>query len=279
MKHFKNNFLFFEILLFLFCQILGILVARKFQISGTAPQVFPEDSFLSFVFFIFIFGLSTVIFFFLILFLRRPKIFLKVIFSLTAFLGTQISLGAFLPNFLVYPLTILFVLFWYIFSNVFWHNFLIILTTSGIGSFLGVSLKPETVLLIFIFLSIYDIIAVYKTKHMIRAIKPMIDSKVVFGIIVPQKAKNFLFPLKDIKIGDQKEKFFLLGSGDLILPTMLSASFASTNLLKSVVIIFFTLLGLTMGFFVFLKLEKRSMPALPPLALGGVLGYLFAKFL
>jgi len=279
MKRFESNFLLFETFLFLFCQFFGILTARKLQVSGTIPQIFPQDSLLSFSLFILIFGLSTLTFFLIIFFFRHQRIFLKAIFSFTAFLGTQISLGVFLPRFLVYPLTLLFIIFWHILSNVFWHNFLIVLTVSGIGGFLGISLKPETILLIFIFLSIYDIIAVYKTKHMVKAVKPMITSKVIFGIIVPHKIDNFLFPLKDIKIGDQKEKFFLLGSGDLILPTMLSASFASANLLKSSIIAFFTLLGLIAGFFIFLKLEKRSMPALPPLAFGGVLGYLLTKFL
>lgn len=279
MKIFELRFLIFEILLFFLCQILGILVARQFFSQGLISQVPLPGTFFQFLAFIFIFLFFTTIFLLIVFFLKHPKIFLKAIFSLAAFLGSQMALGAFLNQLLATILAIILVVFWHIFSNVSLHNFLLILSVAGIGGFLGPSLKPETVLLLFIFLSIYDIIAVYKTKHMVKIIKPMIESKTVFGLIVPSKLKNFFLPLKEVKVSNSKERFFLLGSGDLILPVIFSTSFAGESILKSGIVAFFTILGLIFGFFIFLKFEKRSMPGLPPLALGGILGYLFTQLL
>jgi presenilin-like A22 family membrane protease len=68
----------------------------------------------------------------------------------------------------------------------------------------------------------------------------------------------------------------ILGGGDLVLPLLLIASVAGQNILRSIIILVFALLGLLVMHLIFIKLKSRPMPALPPIAAFSILGYLIS---
>ncbi|MCZ2845672.1 MAG: presenilin family intramembrane aspartyl protease, partial [Candidatus Bathyarchaeota archaeon] len=122
----------------------------------------------------------------------------------------------------------------------------------------------------------YDFIAVYKTKHMVKMAKSMIESRAILGIVIPKKFIDFKKRLQDVEIGGDKKDCLILGSGDIIFPLILSASLLPQGIVKSGIILIFSIVGLFFGFILFLKLGKKPMPALPPLALSSIIGYAIA---
>lgn len=107
----------------------------------------------------------------------------------------------------------------------------------------------------------------------------MAESQAVLGIIIPKKISDFNKKLKDVNIGDEKRDFLVLGSGDIIFPLILTASFLPQGIAKSGTILIFSLSGLLFGFWLFFKLGQKPMPALPPLAIFCIIGYFIANLI
>jgi len=280
-KSVKNIFLF-ELFWFSLAQILGILVSRNIvtrliqrgeRIQQVSPLEFSLPSFL-------ISFLGVVIFVFLISkFSKGKNIIFKLLFAFVIFLGGEVFLESFIPTIIALPIILILIVFWFKNPSVWFHNLLLVLGTAGIGGFVGFSLSPQVVILLFFILAIYDLVAVYKTKHMIKMAKSMIESRAVLGIIIPKRFIDFKKKLKDMKMGDKKKNFLVLGSGDIVFPLILATSFLPQGLVKSGIILVFSIGGLLFGFWLFLKLGQRPMPALPPLALFSIIGYFVANFI
>lgn len=150
----------------------------------------------------------------------------------------------------------------------------VVLAIAGIGAVLGLGLTPLIVVFILIILSFYDIIAVYKTKHMIKLAETMIKSRTIFGFIIPFNFKDFFVSSHRAHPG---EGFMILGSGDIIMPVLLSASLVPISLRQSLFVLFFSLIGLFIAHLLFVNQEKRRpMAALPPIAAMSIIGYLIS---
>jgi presenilin-like A22 family membrane protease len=148
---------------------------------------------------------------------------------------------------------------------------------AGMGSILGLQLTPEIVISLLIIFSIYDFIAVYKTKHMIKIAKEMIEAGAILALIIPQKISDFKEKLERIKPGG---KFLILGGGDIAFPLLFSVSLVPFGILNSFIVAIFSFIGLLIGFFFFISQKTRQpIPALPPVALFSIIGYLITKIL
>jgi presenilin-like A22 family membrane protease len=172
------------------------------------------------------------------------------------------------------PLILVFLLiFWWIKRPIVLNqNLLIIFSLAGIGASLGLSLKPESVILILIVLSVYDVIAVYKTKHMVKIAKDMIEAGTILGLVFPFEPIGLLRSTKEIKPGEGK--FLVLGGGDVALPLIFSVSLIKIGIWKSFLVAFFSLLGLFANFLLFIfQKERRAIPALPLISLFSIVGY------
>ena len=264
---------FWEFFLFSLTLILGIFTAFKinkyFIQEEVAVTPIPPSNFLL-TFFITTAGL-----FILLKFLRFEKgkaAFLKILFSLSFFLGGLLLFNTWLnliPSFLL--ITIL--IFWWLKSPfVLNQNLLMIFGMAGIGAVLGLKLTPQMLVIILIILSIYDWIAVYKTKHMVRMARAMIEMGVISAIVIPQSISGFKSSLEKVKPGGE---FLVLGGGDIVLPLLFSVSMIPFGILKSSIIALFSLFGLFANFYIFIKQkERKPMPALPLISLFSIIGYL-----
>ncbi len=258
-------------LLFSFTQAAGIWAARKF-LPELAPLTPARISSFS------IYDLITLIIFIVVLvfvvgkFRLIGSIFFKVFLTMAMFAGVQAIMGIWLaPSVSVLAAVFLLVLFWF-FHNVFLQDSVMVLTFAGVGAILGLSLAPETVVLILVLLSFYDIIAVYKTKHMVKLAEAMIQSRAIFGFVVPGSFKGFGERMAQVVPGEQ---FMILGSGDVILPLLLSASLVRVSVGQSVIVAAFSVLGLFLMHLIFTNQKvRRPMAALPPIAAMAILGYL-----
>lgn len=266
---------------FLLCAItflLGILAALRANEVLKEKQVQVEK--ISLRDFLLSFFLVTLILFLLIRFFKskkgKPLIF-KFLFTFSFFFGGVLLLNSFFPLIPSLILVFLLILWWLKFPTVLNQNVLMILGMAGIGVALGLKVDPEVMILILILLSIYDFIAVYKTKHMVKMAWAMIEMKIISALVIPQTISGFKNSLEKVRPGGE---FFILGGGDVVLPLIFSISLIERGLLKSVLVAIFSLLGLFINFYFFLKQkERKPMPALPLISLFSIFGYLITLLL
>jgi presenilin-like A22 family membrane protease len=268
----KNIFLF-ELGFFILAQILGIFSGLRILEILKLEKISLET--ISFWDFIFGFAIATFLVLFLIRFLKfkTGKNFLfRGLFILAISFGSFLFFSLWLGDFLTLILLVFLIFFWFKKPNILIHDFLLLSGIVGIGSIFGLRLTPVMVVLFLILFSIYDVIAVYKTKHMIKMAKEMITAKAILGLILPSKISDFKTNLKEVFPGG---KFLILGGGDIIFPLILCVSLVPQGILKSLIIAFFATIGLTFSFHLFVSQKTRKpIPALPPIALFSIIGYL-----
>jgi presenilin-like A22 family membrane protease len=190
--------------------------------------------------------------------------------------GTQLALGVFVSdtNALLGSLLILtaFLLLRYVII----HDLVVIAAIAGITSVLGLMITPLLAVIAFVLLSVYDIIAVYKTRHMVHMAEGMIRSGAIFGFIIPLHFKKFFAPIREAQARVGQE-FTILGSGDIGLPVVFAASLMRQSVNEAIFVAIFSVLGLLLTHMLFMSQKKRQpMAALPPIATMTILGYVIS---
>ena len=264
--------LFFqELILFAATQLLGVFVALK---GGRLVQEQSASLDLTINEIIFFLVFSTAFIYFLNKFSHKSGGFFRLILGLAIFAGSQ-TIFSIIFNEVIFSTLAAIVLVIVVFRKkiVFIHNIGIILAMAGIGGVLGLSLTPISVVVLLLILSFYDIIAVYKTKHMVKIAEEMIKSRAISGIVLPQNIKGWTENLARVQPGGE---FMILGSGDLIMPLILITSVIGIHGLASgLIVLLFSLLGLSLTYYLFVTQRKRKpMAALPPIAVMSIIGYL-----
>ena len=145
-------------------------------------------------------------------------------------------------------------------KNILTQNIAILLSIIGVGALLGASLGFLPALILLGLLTIYDIIAVFKTKHMVTMAKEITKQKLAFTLAIPTK-----------------KHLFQLGGGDLAMPLVFSVAvlreFGLTTALATVA---GSMVVLVMFFAWLAKKPGKAYPALPPVTIGAILGWAIA---
>jgi len=271
----KNSRQVFIIEIFLFILTLGLGIAAAFRINQilavqkiTLPQVSSPQ-------FIIYFLLATLSLFLISRFLKLKKeksTIFRLIFIFVVFFGGSLFLQIWISDILALVLMGFLVLWWVKKPSVLIQDICMILAIAGVGSSLGVTFTPLAVVFLLIIFSIYDFIAVYKTKHMVKMAKEMIENKAILALVIPQTPYGFKENLGEIKLGGQ---FLILGGGDVIFPLLLSASLISQGVVDSFIVAIFAVVGLSVSFYIFSSQKfRQAIPALPPIALFSIIGFL-----
>ena len=140
-----------------------------------------------------------------------------------------------------------------------------IFATAGAGVIFGISLGLLPLIIFLVFLSIYDFLAVFKTKHMVEMANFVVKRELAFTVTAR---------VPTAKPGEKKR--IDLGTGDMIAPIMLEVSAMTFNPVATL----FVFAGAVVSFSIFLALvwkKKMVLPALPPIVLGMVV-FLLAGF-
>lgn len=265
---------------FLFCLTLGLGIATTLKIGKIfeiqkieIPQISPSKFILYFLF-------ATLFIFLIIRFLKfktgRGVIF-KTLFVLAVFFGGLLFFEAWFPEPIPFIILSLLIFWWLKKPSILNQDLLMIFGMAGVGSILGLSLRPEFIILLLIIFSIYDFIAVYKTKHMVEMAKEMIEQRAILALVIPPSISGFQESLEKIEPGG---KFLILGGGDIVFPLLFSASLIPTGILNSIIVAVFSSIGLFVGFYLFTKQKVRQpVPALPPIAFFSIMGYLITKLI
>lgn len=267
-----QGFFIFESILFLATQFLGLFAGfRLHSIEEIRKAI--EAQPISIGKFLISFFIGTAILFLLLKLVKKRLIF-QGFFYFVLFFGCLVFFDTFLPFFLTVLISAVIVAFRFYFPSVITQNLVIIFSIAGISAYLGLGLSVFQVIILLLILSIYDIIAVYKTRHMIEMFKTLAESGAVFSLIIPDRWANFLAGIKKVTPGSH---FLFLGTGDLAFPIVFSISALKAGLLSSIFIIFGAFLGLGLiNLFFYISKKRMPVAALPPIALGAIVGYLIS---
>ena len=223
------------------------------------------------------------------MFFRLLELLVIASASAIVFFSIALSLGVdFLSSFLVGGAAGLVLAL----AKFFWvdiKNAAAIISSAGVGALFGFSLGTtfgvplgffSTVAFI-ILLSVYDYIAVFKTKHMIEMARELSTRQLSFAVTakdVPSRKpheKREEYVDRAMKEGERLD----LGTGDLSVPLMISVSaftLGANGMLYSLAVA----AGSTISLYLLLRfVSKRRvfLPALPPICLGGMLALLMVK--
>ena len=136
-------------------------------------------------------------------------------------------------------------------------NVVLVFTIAGIGALLGSSLGFTPALVLILLMSLYDIVAVFITKHMVTLAE---ESKGKFALM-------FIIPVGERTIG--------LGAGDIAMPLTFTVSvLASHGAGYAIPTAYGGLLGLVSLFYYMQGRGNVTLPALPPITAGLFIGYL-----
>jgi presenilin-like A22 family membrane protease len=252
--------------LFMIAQVIGILTGfLNLKLPEFSETLAVTSSVSGFII---AFVIATVALILLLKFVKGNLIF-KIMLALLIFLGSEMVLSTFLPGWLGISLALVIVVLRFVYPNIFVQNFSMTLAIAGIGASIGLMVPVGAVILILIILSIYDYIAVYKTGHMVKLFKGLIDRAVPLSLIIPDKMKGFkenvnnAVPGKDNK---GERKFMMLGTGDIAFPIIFAVSAVRHSVFSGVAVLFGAFFGITLIYSILLNSKKGAIPALPPIA-------------
>lgn len=207
------------------------------------------------------------------------KFLFEFFFAGAIIFGAQGPLGILFAKTGAFLISIAVVILRFVYPRIWTQNMAIILGIAGISASLGMSVKPLMALLIIVLLSVYDIIAVYKTRHMIKLFKGMAKRGVALALIIPKNFSKWLGRFEIIKAKNENE-FIFLGTGDLALPLFFAVSAFSLGIQFSLAIIFGAVLGFIADHLIFVtQKEKKPIPALPAIAFFSIMGYFIGFYL
>lgn len=268
----------FEAGFFALALALGILTSLMLKELLNVYHVYSEP--ISIKNFLIWFFIGTAFIVWIIYFVKSNKgkrIFFKTLFLLAVVLGSLLFFNLWLPDLLSVFIVGLAVWFWLKKPLVILHNLLLVFAIAAVSARIGLSLRPETIIVLLLMFSVYDYIAVYKTKHMVKMAQEMISQQAIIGLVIPQRLIDFKADLKQVK---QDGRFMILGAGDIVFPLILAVSVISQSIVYSLIIALFSLLGLLVSFLIFNKQKVRKpMPALPAIAIMSIIGYLITILL
>jgi presenilin-like A22 family membrane protease len=268
----KARLLSTEIFLFLMVQLIGIYVASSLMIRS--PELLAVQE-ISLITFLAIFSMTVILIFLAMKFLKH-KFGFKLLFIFLILVGSRTVFASIFSANIATILSFVLMFLWLALPYVFMHNIAIIFAISGISTELGFSVSFTTMVILITLLSIYDVIAVYKTKHMVKMFTSLMNKGLLLSLIIPYELKNWLMPTNKVR---PKKGFMLLGTGDLAFPLILAVTALKFSLTTSLFIVGGSTIGSILVFYLLThQPQVRALPALPPIAICSILGF-FVSFL
>ena len=257
----KHNFPVTLILiaLFILAQLIGLVVInhyhdRDLPYGIEKPTYEPQTSFIPLSIFIII---ATAI---ALLLARFKATFLwKIWFLFAVIFGLSISFSVVFPSLIALIIAIILGLLKIYYRTPIVHNFTEIFIYGGIISLFVPVFNLFSSFILLILISLYDMYAVWKSKHMIKLAKFQSKLKTFAGLFIPYT----------------KDKVAILGGGDIAFPLLFAGVvLLQRGLYSSILVIIYSALALSL-LFLFGK-KKKFYPAMPFISLGCFIGYLIS---
>ena len=196
----------------------------------------------------------------------------KIWFFLASLYLLTIAFGAFVSQSVALGGAILFTSLRYFRPSIISHNFVELFVYSGIAALFVPILSILSISILLLTIIVYDAIAVWKTKHMIKLAKFQAKAKVFAGLAIPYDRKT-ITDKKTKKKVKAFTKTAILGGGDIGFPMLFAGVvLKETGFLDASLVAVFSALAL-LGLLVFSK-KNKFYPAMPFIGAGIFLGYL-----
>lgn len=288
MKH-TLKITFILVSLFLLAQIVGLATVNKYikvgktaagetiiehgdTVIGEPPEV--KEKSLSFIPLMIAVLIGTAMVLLLIKF--RLRRFWKTWFFLSVFITLAVSFDVYVARVYAVIIALILAIAKVFKPNVFVHNFTEIFIYTGITIVILPFLNLFSGFMVLLLISIYDMYAVWKSKHMIKMAKFQTKSRVFAGLLLQyrKKAKKGM--------AKEKAKSAILGGGDIAFPLMFSAAvmehlILKNSLAKNIAFAETSIISLCVSialFLLFVKGKKdRYYPAMPFLSIGCLVGF------
>jgi len=160
-----------------------------------------------------------------------------------------------------------------------------VLLGSGSIAMLGISLSISLVVVLLLGLAVYDVISVYKTKHMIDLADVVLDLRLPVMLVIPKKrtyslAKDRKSLKERLSEGEERDAF-LVGLGDVVMPGVLVASTFHNIAGAGLYVALSAMVGTLVGFAVLVLFLIKGKPqaGLPYLCGGAILGYVVSSYM
>ena len=238
----------------------------------TRPEI--EEG-ISFAYIIAAVIIATILLLFL---LRFSTVLWKLWYFLAVWLCLGVALAAFINQIWALFLAGLLAVYKVFRPRIIIHNLTELLIYGGLAAIFVPIINTTSALLLLLFISGYDWIAVYKTKHMIKLAKAQTKMKVFAGLFIPYKIGKMK---GKGKVKTVKVKTAVLGGGDLGFPLIFAGVIMKglmlvnsvwVGFLKALIVPVFASIAL---FYLLMKAEKNKFyPAMPFVSVGCLVGWI-----
>ena len=219
--------------------------------------------------------------------LNKPFIW-RFWFFATVWLTLSIAFAAFVNNVVAGILALIISILRLYKPNVIIQNLSEIFIYGGLAAIFVPTVNLFAAFMLLIIISIYDFVAVFKTKHMVTLAKFQTKSNIFAGLLIPYEhgkisVKTIHTPKSEIKKESrgQKQSVAVLGGGDIgftlifagvVMQDLMLKEAVFTGFLKALIIPVFVSLALLV---LLLKgKQNKFYPAMPILSAGCFIGYL-----
>lgn len=206
---------------------------------------------------------------------RHVRSLVRYVFFASVFFGLLLFFNVFAPIISSGMLSAYMMILYFLLHRPIVHNIVMLLSLIGIALALGISASPLTIFVILLIFSLYDIIAVFGTKHMVKMAKQFFSLGLLPGFIIATDPRLQWTPAR-VKPGT---KFSFLGNGDVVLPLLFVASLIGVRPAYAIGAGAGNILGFAILVFILWGKKREPLPALPPIVLGEVIGFLTSYLL
>jgi len=219
--------------------------------------------------------------------IRAIKV-IKVWFFLAIFVSLLFAFKSLTGNIIGLILALILTI-WSIYKpNIYIQNITQIFIYSGIAALLINILMPLWIAILLIGISIYDMIAVWKIKHMIVLANFQTSQNMFAGAMIPYSTKKVTITKHKIakkqkgksKRTTNEAKVAILGGGDMAFPllfavaimkeSIITATFFQSMLIALIPVITSTI---TLACLLFLSKKNKFYPAMPFITIGCMIGW------
>jgi len=190
----------------------------------------------------------------------------KLWFYLAIVLCLQIALAAFITPLIAFILALLLGWFKVFKPNLYLHNLSELFVYGGLAAIFVPILNVFYAFVLLIALSVYDMYAVWKSKHMVKMAKFQTESGIFAGLMLPYKLPKLTGKVK------KKTRTAVLGGGDIGFPLIFAGTvMVASGYLNAVIVAIGASLALC-GL-LWAGQKDKFYPAMPFLTIGCALGY------
>ena len=263
---------------FIIANFLGLFAASNLIAAGEVSQtpVLNEGAGSAFTFFTVVLIAAGLM---LLLYKLKADLIIKAWFLVAIFSTIMIFFSTFIPDLFAIIIALSLVGASRYYKKWQLMNAVLMFGFAGAGAFFGVMVGFIPALIILALLAVYDVIAVFFSKHMISLAKSGLSSGTFMGFIYPKgDQKNVQLDhekVKEMPDDKVKSKVGVLGGGDVIIPMMFAISLIeSFGFMFSALSVLFSALFL---YFLLVKAQEgKFYPALPFVNTGALLGFVVA---